>query len=154
MKKAFTLIELLVVVLIIGILSAVALPQYELAVEKARAMEALTVLKSIKNAQEVYYLANGHYATDMTELDVTVPESPYWNYHWLSAGTARAAHKSKGYILFFRADHYAGYENTIACGYDSSYAANSKQAKYATKICKALGGVPEGDNGNRWRISF
>ena len=74
--KAFTLIELLVVVLIIGILSAVALPQYQKAVEKARAMQALVLLKSFSQAQKAYFLANGQYAATFEELDVDIPAWP------------------------------------------------------------------------------
>lgn len=58
-KKAFTLIELLVVVLIIGILSAVALPQYTFAVEKARFAEAEQTVGALQKAIDIWLLETG-----------------------------------------------------------------------------------------------
>ncbi len=58
-KSGFTLIEMLVVVLIIGILAGIALPQYTLAVEKARSAEALMNLATIKREIQFYITANG-----------------------------------------------------------------------------------------------
>ncbi|WP_428059718.1 type IV pilin protein [Candidatus Avelusimicrobium stercoris] len=73
--SGFTLIELLVVVLIIGVLSAVALPQYNKAVEKSRATEALTMIRAAIQAEEAYYLANGEYTDDMEALDISIPST-------------------------------------------------------------------------------
>lgn len=71
--KGFTLIELLVVVLIIGILVGVALPQYQKAVAKARYTQMITAGKSLKDAMEVYYMANGDYPVYWSDLDITYP---------------------------------------------------------------------------------
>ena len=69
MKKAFTLIELLVVVLIIGILAAVALPQYEKAVEKSRLTEGLQLVDTIKKNMYIYVMENGYPSTGLSLED-------------------------------------------------------------------------------------
>ena len=69
-KKAFTLIELLVVVLIIGILAAIALPQYQKAVVKSRLATIQPLLAAIKTAEEEYYLANNEYTNDLSLLSI------------------------------------------------------------------------------------
>ena len=67
--SGFTLIELLVVVLIIGILAAIALPKYEKVVHRSRMVNVLVDLPALQQAQELYYMANGHYSSRFDELD-------------------------------------------------------------------------------------
>ena len=70
MKRGFTLIELLVVVLIIGILSGVALPQYEKAVMKSRYSNLMATVNALGTAEELYYMANGQYTNGFEALDI------------------------------------------------------------------------------------
>ena len=80
-KYAFTLIELLVVVLIIGILSAVAVPQYKRAVVKSEFAGVLMQLKTLYDVEQLYYLENGRYASSDELVISGLPPIAYSKNH-------------------------------------------------------------------------
>ena len=92
MKQGFTLIELLVVVLIIGILSAIALPQYEKSVNKARGAEALIAAKTVADSANLFFLERRQYPTTVSELTIKAPSLEYFT---LTAAQDGAASKYK-----------------------------------------------------------
>lgn len=99
MKKGFTLIELLIVVLIIGVLSSIALPQYQKAVEKSRATQAITMIRSAYQAAAAYYGAddNGDYPDTFAEMGFEVP----WTgtAKWDQQGGAKDSRSNKDWSL-------------------------------------------------------
>ncbi|WP_428897638.1 prepilin-type N-terminal cleavage/methylation domain-containing protein [Parelusimicrobium proximum] len=155
-SAGFTLIELLVVVLIIAILAAVALPQYNVAVAKSKSAEAVTMLKAIMNAQERYRLQHDEYTDNLQDLDITIPNNRLWehqteaekvkNYRYRCGGkrTCHAEISTQSLPEFefhTPSEEYPGYSNKQWCvAYKSNARAVSVCKTFSTNIDTSLSG--------------
>lgn len=149
----FTLIELLVVVLIIGILAAVALPQYRLSVEKTYAAEAMIQVRALAEAQKRYYLINNTYTSNFEDLDISFPGQ---------LQTGNDILTQTHWDLVISADSALAYNNVYArrigpgrelnngrwyIGYNLSqnrlYCAASPVDTLSNRLCKAVSGTAD-----------
>ena len=103
-KKGFTLIELLVVVLIIGILAAMAMPQYFKAVERSRMTEADTLLGSIAQAQRRKFLQRNSFTTNYKGLDVSPKGSSGSTYY--TKGNPTTGANGNGFAVVLSGDAF------------------------------------------------
>ena len=149
-SKGFTLLELLVVVLIIGILTAIALPQYRLVVYKTKYSQMVNMVRALGNAQEEYYLMHNTYTSNLEDLSVTLPEGltigaegRYFigdcgltlNKNLMSGILFKGNKRIASYSFYYR------FSATLTHGGVTRCVTYSGTKDLGDKICKSLGGV-------------
>ena len=166
MNKGFTLIELLVVVLIIGILAAIALPQYRVSVDKARIAPVLAATQTLKEAQEVYYLANNKYTTKWEDLDISLPgtviggsqltNTGNWKMQLASEGESTPASVSITVPWLEDIRFLASFSHTaLGPNYaDKIFCYAKKENARANKLCQSLSGSRGRDHGTEYKYTI
>jgi prepilin-type N-terminal cleavage/methylation domain-containing protein len=142
----FTLIELLVVVLIIGILAAIALPQYHKSVAKSKLAGLIITARAIKDAQDIYFLIYGKYTTDFGALDIglnctKITEVQEGSYCYTAKSGVIKLFNNVGFYVregIFEVLYRTG-DKGIGCS-------ALKTSSYGEEICKSYGGEFFGAN--------
>lgn len=152
----FTLIELLVVVLIIGVLAAVALPQYQKAVLKSRYAQMRVTGRALQTSIDAYYAANGTYPASWEEVDIKLPGAlgPS-GVTWVSGGYSCTLYMGvsdamDSFICFWGknagANDYLRYRIILSKPYlGKQYCVGTTEKQ--EEFCKSMGGKNPFDNG-------
>lgn len=145
--EGFTLIELLVVIIIIGILSAIALPAFLNQANKARASEAKTYVGSVNRAQQAYILENPRFVTnqaDFTQLQLGI-KTQTENYVYNLGAIPGSGASIKALPTTAAADPAVlkGYVGSVVVG--QTVGGGTGEATTLSVLCETINAVDQGD---------